>query len=81
MVEGQTSLSLRRLKETTNTTFKDSFNKIASFIVQKKKKQRNKKVISYAKIEREIIILCLATANNHNPKIRKKPPTAIQLPY
>jgi len=32
-----------------------------------------------AKIETEIIILCLATANNHNPKIRKKPTTAIQL--
>jgi hypothetical protein len=33
MVEGQTSLSLRRHKETTN--YLDSFNKIAS-IVQKK---------------------------------------------
>jgi CRISPR/Cas system-associated protein Cas5 (RAMP superfamily) len=42
MVEGQTSLSLRRLKETTNTTFKDSFNKIASFIVQKKKTEKQK---------------------------------------
>jgi len=56
--------------------FISNFNKIASIVHKKQKK-----VISYAKIETEIIILCLATANNHNPKIRKKPTTAIQLPY
>jgi len=62
MVEGQTSLSLRRLKETTNTTFKDSFNKIASFIVQNKT-EKQKRVISYKKIETEII-----STNLHSPQ-------------
>jgi len=66
----------------TNTTFKDSFNKIASFIVQNKTEKKKSDVICENRNRDNKYEATYVSfhPNNHNPKIRKKPTTAIQLP-